>query len=180
MGQQAGPSWGSITGPKRRRHASPKNRATDRSNGSAQVYSAKTDGGTVKIDQEYLKKILDTFTDSPRSFVWVGDLLDKGLNMDDKFLFHIQILEDQKFIESLDKKNDIGYRVTLGGEYTWESHPLRLTAAGHEFAEAMNKAEIWEILSGEFRDASLSTLKDVATSLLKGFAKKQLGKYIEV
>lgn len=99
--------------------------------------------------------------------------------MDDKFLFHIQILEDQKLIECLDKKSDLGYEITLGGEYKWNSRPLRLTATGHEFAEAMNKSEIWEILKHEFRDASLTTLKSAATSLLTAFAKKQINKYLE-
>ena len=134
----------------------------------------------MKIDQEYLKEILNTFIESPRSFIWVEDLINKGIEMDDKFLFHVQILEDQHFIECLDKKNDIGYEITLGGNYQWKSRPLRLTAAGHEFSEAINKPEIWEILTDEFKDASLSTLKSAATSLLVAFAKKQLNKYLDV
>jgi hypothetical protein len=133
----------------------------------------------LKIDQEYLKVMLNTFVDSPRSFIWIADLADRGLDMDDKFLFHIQILEDQSFIECLDKKSNIGYEITLGGEYRWESRPLRLTATGHEFVEAMNNSQIWEILKNEFKDSSLSTLKSVAGNLLKAFAKKQLNKYFE-
>ena len=54
-----------------------------------------------------------------------------------------------------------------------------MTATGHEFVEAMNNAEIWEILKGEFKDSSLSTLKSVAGSLLTAFAKKQLNKYFQ-
>ena len=134
----------------------------------------------MKIDQEYLKTILNTFLESPRSFIWVEDLINNGIELDDKFLFHIQILEDQHFIECLDKKSDIGYEITLGGQYEWKSRPLRLTAAGHEFSEAINKQEIWEILKDEFKDASLSTLKSAATSLLVAFARKQLNKYLEV
>ena len=99
--------------------------------------------------------------------------------MDDKFLFHIQILEDQDLIEALDKKSDLGYEITLGGEYRWQSRPLRLTASGHEFVEAMNKSEIWEIIKEEFKDSSLSTIKSAATTLLKAFAKKQIDKYLE-
>jgi hypothetical protein len=133
----------------------------------------------LKIDQEYLKIILNTFIDSPRSFVWVSDFIDRGVVMDDKFLFHIQILEDQNFIECLDKKSDLGYEITLGGEYDWKSRPLRLTAFGHEFVEAINRSEIWAVLKEEFKDSSLSTLKSAAASLLKAFAKKQLNKYLE-
>jgi len=134
----------------------------------------------MKIDQEYIKELLSTFTESSRSFIWVEDVVKKGIEMDDKFLFHIQILEDQGFIECLDKKSDIGYEITLGGNFEWKSRPLRLTASGHEFSEAINRPEIWEILKNEFRDASLSTLKSAAKSLLIAFAKKQINKYLEV
>ncbi len=134
----------------------------------------------MKIDQEYLKELLNTFMESSRSFIWVEDIVKKGIEMDDKFLFHIQILEDQDFIECLDKKSEIGYEITLGGNFEWKSRPLRLTASGHEFSEAVNRPEIWEILIGEFKGASLSTLKSVASSLLIAFAKKQLNKYLEI
>ena len=106
--------------------------------------------------------------------------MDKGIEIDDKFLFHIQILEDQHFVECLDKKSEIGYEISLGGQFEWKSRPLRLTASGHEFTEAINRPEIWEILKVEFKDASLSTLKSTATSLLVAFAKKQVNKYLEL
>ena len=134
----------------------------------------------MKIDQEYLRAILNTFVESSRSFIWIEDIVKKGIDTDDKFLFHIQILEDQHFIECLDKRSDLGYEITLGGSFEWKSRPLRLTAAGHEFTEAINRPEIWEILKDEFRDASLSTLKSAATSLLMAFAKKQINKYFEI
>lgn len=134
----------------------------------------------MKIDQDYLKIILNTFIDSLKSFIWVADIMEKGIDMDDKFLFHMQILEDQKFIESLDKMSDIGYEITLGGTFKWQSRPLRLTASGHEFVEAINRSEIWNIIQDEFKDSSLSTLKSAASSLLKAFAKKQLNKYFEL
>ncbi len=134
----------------------------------------------MKIDQEYLREILNTFIESPRSFIWIEALTNKGIETDDKFLFHIQILEDQHLIECLDKKSDIGYEITLGGNFEWKSRPLRLTASGHEFTEAINRPEIWEILRDEFRDASLSTLKSTATTLLIAFAKKQINKYLEI
>lgn len=124
--------------------------------------------------------MLNTFIASPKAFIWVADITEQGIKMDDKFLFHIQILEDQNFIECLDKKSDIGYEITLAGKFVWNSRPLRLTAAGHEFVEAINRDEIWTIIKDEFKDASLSTLKSAASSLLKAYAKKQINKYFEV
>jgi len=134
----------------------------------------------MKIDQEYIRKILNSFILSERSFVWVADIMQQGIEIDDKFLFHMQILEDQKFIECLDKMSDLGYEITLGGDFKWNSRPLRLTASGHEFLEAINRPEIWAVLKAEFKDASLSTLKSAAGTLLSAFAKKQLGKYLEL
>ena len=134
----------------------------------------------MKIDQEYLKSLLNTFIESSRSFIWIADFLDNGIEIDDKFLFHIQILEDQKFLECLDKKSEIGYEITLGGDFEWSSRPLRLTAIGHEFADAINREEIWAVMKKEFKTASLSTLKSAASSLLQAFAKKQINKYFEL
>ena len=133
----------------------------------------------MKIDQDYLREILNTFTESSRSFIWLENISQKGITIDDKFLFHIQILEDQHFVECLDKKSDIGYEITLGGDFRWNSRPLRLTASGHEFTEAINRPEIWDILKQEFKDASLSTLKSAASSLLLALAKKPVNKYLE-
>ena len=134
----------------------------------------------MKIDQPYLRELLNSFIDSTRSFIWVSDCIDRGIEIDDKFLFHMQILEDQGFIECLDKRSDLGYEITLGGEFSWHSRPLRLTAAGHEFVDAINRPEVWEVLKSEFKDASLATLRSVAVSLLAGFAKKQIGKYLDL
>lgn len=133
----------------------------------------------MQIDQDYLREILNSFTESEKSFIWIQALVDKGIDIDDKFLFHIQILEDQGFVECLDKRSDIGYEITLGGDFRWHSRPLRLTAAGHEFTEAINRPEIWDILKQEFKDASLSTLKSAASNLLLAFARKQVSKYLE-
>jgi hypothetical protein len=134
----------------------------------------------VKIDQAYLKQLLNGFLVSERSFVWPGDLLRDGVELDDKFLFHMQILEDQRFVECLDRRLDLGYEITLGGEFTWHSRPLRLTAAGHEFVEALNRSEIWEVIKAEFQDASVATLTTAAKGLLEAFARKQIQKYLDV
>ena len=134
----------------------------------------------MKIDQAYLKQLLNGFLVSERSFVWPGDLLHDGVELDDKFLFHMQILEDQRFVECLDRRLDLGYEITLGGEFIWHSRPLRLTAAGHEFVEALNRSEIWEVIKAEFQDASVATLTTAAKGLLEAFARKQFQKYLDV
>ena len=134
----------------------------------------------MKIDQPYLKQMLNVFIESKNSHIWVAEMTEAGIEMDDKFLFHIQILEDQGFIECLDKTSDIGYEIVLNGQFRWHSRPLRLTSSGHEFVEALNQAEIWNIITSEFQNSSLETLKSAASSLLKAFARKQISKYLDL
>jgi len=74
---------------------------------------------------------------------------------------------------------NLGYLITMSGNFEWISRPLRLTAAGHEFAEALSRKEIMEVLKSGFKDASLSTLKTAAKELLSAFAKKQASKYLD-
>ena len=135
----------------------------------------------MKVDQDYLKAVLNAFLDGERSFVWPQDILDAvGSDMDDRFLFHMQILEDQRFVECLDRTRGLGYEIHLGGQFEWRSHPLRLTAAGHEFAEALNREDVWTVLKSEFKEASVETLYRVGRSLLEAYAKKQIGKYLDL
>jgi hypothetical protein len=133
----------------------------------------------MKIDQDYLKNVLDAFLESPKSFAELNEFKKKNIAIDDKFLFHMQLLEDQNFVECLNKDTNLGYVIAMGGNFEWISRPLRLTAAGHEFAEALSRKEIMEVLKSGFKDASLSTLKTAAKELLSAFVKKQASKYLD-
>lgn len=135
----------------------------------------------MKIDQEYLKKILNTFLYSEKPFVESSNFQNAGIDIDDKFLFHMQILEDQDIIERFDKERDtgIGYAIAMSGIFQWMSTPLRLTAIGHEFSDALNKVEIWDFMRREFKEASVGTLLKVGKEMLGAFTKKQIRKYFE-
>lgn len=135
----------------------------------------------MKIDQDFLKAVLNTFLDSDQSFIWPNEILERtGTEMDDRFLFHMQILEDQRFVECLDRHRGLGYEIHMGGQFEWRSHPLRLTATGHEFAEALNRDDVWTVLKAEFKDASVETLYRVGRSLLESYARKQMSKYLDL
>lgn len=134
----------------------------------------------MKIDQEYLKRLLNTFIDSPRHFSELCDFQTNGIEVDEKFLFHMQVLEDQSLIECLNKEKHLGYIITLSGNFQWMSKPLRLTAEGHAFVDAINKSEIWEVLKTGFKDASLSTLTIASKELLSAFVKKKAKEHFGV
>ena len=87
----------------------------------------------------------------------------------------MQILEDQQFIECLDKMSGPGNEITLGGEFKWNSRRPRLNAAGREFVDAINRPEIRDVLKVEFADASLSTPRSAAKILLPALLEKQFG-----
>ncbi|MBI3774459.1 MAG: DUF2513 domain-containing protein [Gammaproteobacteria bacterium] len=127
----------------------------------------------MKIDQEYLKRLLNTFVDSSEHFVELSDFQSNCIAVDEKFIFHMQMLEDQSLIECLNKDKDLGYSITMSGTSYWTSKPLRLTAPGLEFAEALNRKEIWEALKSGFKDASLSILTAASKELLAAFVKKK-------
>jgi hypothetical protein len=90
----------------------------------------------------------------------------------------MQLLEDQLLIERLNKDKHLGYQITLSGAFEWISRPLRLTAAGHEFADALNRKEVWEALKSGFKDASISTLISASKELLRAYIKKQAEKHL--
>lgn len=133
----------------------------------------------MRIDQQYLKSFLNVFLNSNRHFVDISNFKSAKIEIDEKFLFHMQILEDQHFVQAYNDENSLGYHVTLGGNFEWVSQNLRLTAAGHEFAESLNKKEIFQVLNEEFKNVSVGTLSSVAKELMIAYAKKQAKKYFE-
>jgi len=52
--------------------------------------------------------------------------------------------------------------------------PLRLSADGHEFIEALENVDVWTTIKRDFRDTSIKTLKDAGLQLLEGYVKKKV------
>lgn len=94
-----------------------------------------------------------------------------------EFLLHYEVIFDYGFIESTLDDGSIGVHGS-GDNVSWANVPIRLTAIGHEFIEAMSKNEIWKIIKKDFKDSSIKTIFKVATDLAEGFAKKQVGKIL--
>lgn len=121
----------------------------------------------MKIDHDYLKKMLEAFEATPAPIFYVSDIRDGGLNFHgDQFIFHIGILADHGFLAREDRKPGFGLQRGADGSASWSIVPLRLTAQGHDFIEALKNKEVWATIKKDFKDASLK--------LLEGFAKKKL------
>jgi len=86
----------------------------------------------------------------------------------------MKILNDQRFIERDDGDPGFGLSKGADGFLSWAVLPLRLTASGHQFIEALANKEVWAAIKRGFKDASIETLQSVALKLLDGFAKKKI------
>ena len=129
----------------------------------------------MKIDPEYLKKLLETFEGAPHPIFNIRGLQAAGLNYnDDQFVFHMGILEDQGFVERDDRKPGFGLVRGADGHMQWSSVPLRLTAQGHQFIEVIRNKEVWATLKRDFKEASVDTFFSVGKKLLEGYVKKKV------
>lgn len=128
----------------------------------------------MKIDQDYLKGLLEAFESSVGPTTDINELSDAGFPYQkDEFIFHMRLLEDRGLIEGLGRHPGFGY-VQTRTTYSWAVIPLRLTADGHDFIEALKQKEVWQAIKTEFKDASLATMVSAARSLAEGYAKKKV------
>jgi Hypothetical protein (DUF2513) len=135
----------------------------------------------MKIDQDYLKGLLEAFENAEKPTTDIEELQLLGFNYeDDKFIFHLQILADRMLVEGEgDNKNFLGYVKGNDGYTSWGAIPLRLTANGHDFIEALRNKEVWETIKSEFKDASIGTLIKVSKELFEGYAKNKIAALME-
>ena len=134
----------------------------------------------MKIDQDYLKRLLEIAQGSPTPTFTIEDFDREGADHDtDAFEFHMQILNEQGLIVQDDGDDGFGMFKSIDGHRSWSVLPLRLSADGHEFIEALENKEVWSTIKREFKGASIKTLKDVGLQLLEGYAKKKVKELIE-
>ncbi|SWD52076.1 Uncharacterised protein [Klebsiella pneumoniae] len=145
-----------------------------------QNYSSKMVGASVKIDHEYLKGLLVAFEESDSPVTNIRELKEKGFDYNvDQFVFHMRLLDDRGLISQPDGGFGFGLQVSVDGFYSWAVIPIRLTAEGHDFLEAIRNKEVWSMLKTGFKDASIGTLVTVSKELFNRALAKQLDKYFE-
>jgi hypothetical protein len=136
------------------------------------------EGDILKIDHDYLKKLLTAFEDTIGPDTMLDELREAGFNSDDSnFVFHLRLLCDKGLIIRIDGQPGFGHELMHsleGHSYIWYDPPLRLTDKGHDFIANLRQKEVWQTIKTEFKDEGLSTLMSVAKSLAEGFAKKKI------
>ncbi|MDC5855957.1 hypothetical protein [Vibrio europaeus] len=139
----------------------------------------------MKIDIEYIKYLLDTVQehDEPDFTINLDKIKPLWLNDDEKLnklVFHMEIMEDQRLIESSINTSGIGFKRMGGsGGFAVSIIPLRLTARGHQFASDLSKPGVIEKLTTTFKDAGPAETVKVVFALGKNFIDSQLKSLLE-
>lgn len=129
----------------------------------------------MKIDQHYLKNLLIAFEDIEGPQTNIRELKEAGFDYSDqKFIFHMCLLDDQNLIARTDGRPGFGLSLAADDGGSWVVIPLRLTAQGHDFIAALRQKEVWNSVKENFKEASISTLLDVSKQLAQGFAKQKV------
>jgi hypothetical protein len=125
----------------------------------------------VKINQDYLKRLLQACADSDNPTFDIEELKSAGFDYNDRqFEFHMMILTERGFVERDDGDPGFGIFKSLDGSPSWAVLPLRLTASGHQFIEALSNREVWATIKQNFPDASIGTLESASLSLLANYS----------
>ena len=122
----------------------------------------------MRPDPDYLKELLTAFQDASGPTTDIQELADAGLSYEDpKFEFHLFLLHDEGFVTSDRRDGSLGTDRGADGAVQWSVIPLRLTASGQQFAEALGNSKVLATIKEKFVGASISTLQQVAFALLK-------------
>lgn len=129
----------------------------------------------MKIDHDYLKKLLEACEAAPAPIFDIEEIKAAGLDYGtDQFVFHMSILNDLGVVERDDGEPGFGLARGADGYISWAVLPLRLTAQGHQFIEALRNKEVWATIKRDFKNASINTLMDVSKKLVEGYARRKV------
>lgn len=132
----------------------------------------------MKPGAEYTRKLLTAFQESPRPSINVRELAEEDLAVgSNEFQFHMELLEDEGFIQREDRERGTGLALSAEGLYKWSVLPLRLTASGQEFAAAMRDEQGFEAVKRYVKESctpfTVRLMRDVAVGALKAKLVKQ-------
>lgn len=146
----------------------------------------------MNIDLDYTSKILDVFLNADAAHISIPYFQTTGLDLDntdypsrinEKFLFHIQLMAENGLISDKDLGfnglKSIGIYIGAGGDCAISDIPIRLTQKGHDFAKSLNNKEVLTKLKNELKDAPFTTLFDGSQKLLSHYLKKKLDSLLQ-
>lgn len=133
----------------------------------------------MKIDHDYLKRLLEACQASNKTTFDIEDLKAAGFDYSEpEFEFHMAILDDKGFIRQDDGDPGFGLTKSLDGFLSWSVLPLRLTASGHEFIDSVQNPEVWsktKAAAKKVGGVGLDLFVQIAKAEAKRFAFQHLG-----
>jgi len=129
----------------------------------------------MKPNAKYIKNLLVAFEESPCAYTDLEELQSKSWVIDEKFLFHMRLLEDQGLVEGARQDRDLGYSTTIDGQAHWSVAPIRLTAAGHDFAASLGNKAIFDKAKTTLATSGLAVTMELTKLMAIRYAKDTLG-----
>lgn len=145
----------------------------------------------MKVDLDYLSKILNVFLESDKAHIDILTINKSGISiiesesrkLDEKFIFHMQNALENGLISDKDLRINglatIGISLGINSHGTFSNVPIRLTQKSHDFASAIHNKEILLKLKSELKDAPFRVIFDGSQKLIQHYLKKKLGSLIE-
>jgi hypothetical protein len=127
----------------------------------------------MRPDPNYIKKLLTAFQDAPGPTVKFSDLTERSFPGEvAELYFHLRLLNDQGFVRREDDEPGIDITHRSDGNFEWpEATQLRLTASGHEFADALNNSRALETVK-KAMVGSVAIMKEIGLVVLKDELRK--------
>lgn len=139
----------------------------------------------MKIDLDYMRKMLAALIESPNSSIKLWDLVEAVNGFDsesnrftEKFIFHITLFIENGLISNINLEShslvSIGLHInTRYHDYNQSIH-IRATQAGHDLFNLLNKSEIFENLKTDFKNAPFEVMVNAGKELATAFMKKKV------
>lgn len=131
----------------------------------------------MRPDPDYIKKLLDAFEASEKPFPSISDLQeqDSTIELDDVLAFHLVQMSDRGLLRDANGSSNVGVSVGAGGGLAISVFPLRLTPAGHDFAQQIRNPEVYEKVKSTTREGGLAVAIQVAGAVAAQYALTKLG-----
>lgn len=133
----------------------------------------------MKIDIEYMKKLLTAFEAAKGAVIYIEELKQNGIEFEDNICrFHFELFVDDDLVKVIGEQ----YPYVVMDDDT-ENYcrdvPMRLTSKGHDFLNRLRDKNVWDKVKSDFKYNPISALLDITKILSVKYVEKRIDKLIE-
>ncbi|MFS6935280.1 DUF2513 domain-containing protein [Klebsiella oxytoca] len=135
----------------------------------------------MKTNYDTIKKLLDVFLKSERTFITIDDLIADSVTgiIDEDFLFHFLLIVENGLVSDknliCNSPDAVGLTFGLNGHIMTNKIPIRLTQNGLDFANALAQKPVLERVKKELADAPFEFVKTAAGKIFSKILSERLG-----